>query len=104
MNFIALIEAHAKLLTAIGVFLAALFSGGSLLVSAQPVEAHLSEKQAEMLAHAVRDSRIAIAQAERANRRLDDRGQNFIPCVLRTMDKLVDATGVRAACPLDMPE
>ena len=97
-------DAHSRRITA-------LFSAASAIgmvvvgyLAAMPQPAELPKEQLDAISQAIAKSDRAIFLAELNQQQLDSRKQDFIPCVLRTMDRLLDETGVRPTCPLVMPD
>lgn len=96
-------DAHSRRITA-------LFSCASAVgmvivgfLAAAPRPAELPKTQLDAISAAISKSDRAYALALANQTQLDSRKKDFIPCVLRTVDRLLDETGVRPTCPLVMP-
>lgn len=96
-------DAHSRRITAV---FSAMSAVGMVVVgylAAQPQPAELPKEQLDAISKAIERSERAIVLAQLNQSQLESRKQDFIPCVLRTMDRLLDETGVKPTCPLVMP-
>ena len=97
-----------KALTALwketAIVIAAIGGVASTFVSSQPTKAELPEEQLREIKEASQKANRALALSIENREKLDDRGNNFVPCAIRTLDRLLDATGVVPSCPLVMPK
>lgn len=72
-------------------------------LAAQPRPAELPQRQLDAISTAISKSDRAYAMALNNQTQLESRKKDFIPCMLRTVDRLLDETGVSPTCPLVMP-
>ncbi len=98
-----LIDSKSRLITAIAALFAGFAAAAGAVISAMPAEAQLSPAQSEKLTAIDKKVDYIVVLAQENKDRLDARS-SFMNCTTRTIDQLVDKTGVKTRCMLEMAQ
>lgn len=103
ITFIDRVKAYKDLITAIGVTIAAVGAVTSSFISALPQEAELPPEQIQKIDTAFSQASQAMALAESNQKRLDERGKDYVPCSIRQFDQIFNELNIEPVCPLVQP-